>query len=154
VRWPFPHGRATHLKGTFDVRGFKVEGENMTFTFPTPLNAAGSPSSVSGTVAPVTATDTPSQAVLSDLAFTSSDPTVFTVAADPSTPDGFIVTVVNTTATSPVQATHSYSALATNADGTTETVTGSDLIVVTPAAVVVIPIAPAASLVATYGSPA
>jgi len=126
----------------------------MTFTFPTPLNAAGQPSTVSGVVSPLKADGTPSLAVLSNDTFTSSDPTVFTVAADPSTPNGFLITLVNVTSTVPVQATHTYTALGTEASGATETISGSDLIVITPAAVVVVPILPAASLVATYGSPA
>lgn len=112
----------------------------MTFTFPlstTPL--PGTVSAVTAAVPPVPAT-----ATLSGLSVTSSDPTIFTAALDPSNPLGVIVTAVGA-GTANLQA----SATATEKDGTAHTVTGDATGVVTPAAA-----AQAASLVFTFGPPA
>jgi hypothetical protein len=98
------------------------------------------------TVAPVKADGTPSQAKLSALSFTSSDLTVFTVAADPANPNGAIVTAVQTGAGVAILTA---SGTATEADGTTtEVVTGAVTI-----AIAVPPPAPAAALAFTFGTP-
>jgi hypothetical protein len=136
--------RARSLVFTILFQGLKVEGENMTFTM-SPINAAGAASTVSVVVSPVKADATPSLATLSGISFTSSDPTVFSVASDPATPNGGIVTAVaNGTAILTSTAT------ATEPDGTTtEVITGAVTVVIaTP------PPAPAAALVFTFGTPA
>ena len=69
----------------------------------------------------------PSKSTLSNASFDSTDATVFTVAPDPSTPNGFIITGVGsgTATTAQIQAT----ATATALDGvTTAQVSGSDTI--------------------------
>lgn len=105
---------------------------------------------LSFTVGPLKADGTPSTATLSALAFTSSDPTVFTVAADPATPNGGIITVV-TTATGTLTAILGASAVGTEPDGvTTEALTGTAVITVTDVAP---PPAPASSLGFNFGNP-
>lgn len=92
---------------------------------------------------PVTATGAPSTATLSNTSYTSSDPTIFTVAPDPATPNGAIITAL-----AAGQATLDEAATATEADGvTTEQITGGATIIVTAM------IPPAASLVFTFGTP-
>ena len=96
---------------------------------------------------PVKADGTPSTATLSNTSYASSDSTVFTVAADPSTPNGAIVTGV-----AAGSATLTESATATEPDGTTtEVITGSATIVLTAAPPP--PPAPAAALVFAFGNP-
>ena len=105
---------------------------------------------VSFTVSPVTGQSPPqpSQATLSNLSFLSSDPTIFTVAPDPSTPNGGIVTAVGA-GTASVSAT----ALATEPDGkTTETISGTDTVTVT-AVTPPPPPPPAATLSFSWGTP-
>ena len=121
----------------------------MTFTMP-PLNAAGQPSIVSVIGSPVQANGQPSAAVLSSTSYVSSDPTVFTVAPDPATPNGAIITAVaNPAQGTSASATLTETATATEPDGTTtETVTGTRTIILsTP------PPGPAAALVFTFGTP-
>lgn len=66
---------------------------------------------------PILGDGTPSSAVLSSVVLVSSDTTVFTVAPDPSAPNGFILTsvVVGT-------ATVTGTATATELDGTVHTI--------------------------------
>jgi len=125
----------------------------MTFTMP-PLNASGAPSTVPVIGSPVIADGvTPSKATLSSVSYTSSDPTVFTVAADPATPNGAIITAVaNPPAGTTASATLTETATATEPDGTTtEVITGTATIILS-APPVVPPVA--AALVFTFGTPA
>ena len=98
---------------------------------------------------------TPSPATLSSAVYTSSDPTVFTVAVDPSTPNGAILTAVGSALSVTVQsvsATLTETALATEPDGTTtETIQGVATITVTAAPPPPPPVA--ASLVFMFGTP-
>ena len=90
---------------------------------------------------------TPSQATLSNVQYTSSDSTVFTVAADPNTPNGAIITSVGAGT-----ATLTETATATEPDGTTtEQIQGVATITVTAAPPP--PPPPAASLVFAFGTP-
>jgi len=92
---------------------------------------------------PVTVSGAPSQATLSGVSYTSSDSTVFTVAPDPSTPNGAIITGVGAGT-----ATLSETATATELDGkTTETISGGATIIVSS------PPEPAASIAFTFGTP-
>ena len=141
--------RAKRLRLSLKSRNFSVEGDNMTFTMP-PLNNDGQPSTVTVIGSPVTATGDPSDAALSNCTYTSSDPTVFTVAQDPNTPNGAIITAV---ANPPVGKTASANLLetatATEPDGTTtEMITGSATIILSAPQP-----APAAALVFTFGEP-
>jgi uncharacterized protein YjdB len=99
---------------------------------------------VSFTVAPLTASGAPSSATLSNLSFTSSDPTIFTVVPDPANPNGGIVTSV-----AAGSGTITAAATATEPDGvTTEQITGTDTVNVSAVAP-----PPAASLGFTWGTP-
>lgn len=121
----------------------------MTFTMP-PRNAAGNPSTVTVLAQPIKADGTPSTAKLSNVVYTSSDATVFTVAPDPAVPNGGIITAVaNPPVGTTASATLSATATATEPDGTTtETVMGTATIVLsTP------PPAPAAALTFVFGTP-
>lgn len=96
---------------------------------------------------PIDASGNPSQAVLSATTYTSSDQTVFTVAADPNTPNGAIVTGVGVGT-----ATLTETATATEPDGTTsESVQGVATIVLTGAPPPPPPVA--AGLAFTFGTP-
>lgn len=98
---------------------------------------------VSSTVSPVDAAGNPSLATLSNITFASSDVTIFTVAPDPATPNGAIVTGV-----AAGSGTLTASATATEADGTTtNVVTGSATIILTAV------VSPAAALVFSFGTP-
>jgi hypothetical protein len=90
---------------------------------------------------------TPSTATLSNQAYLSSDTTIFTVAPDPNTPGGTIITSVGVGS-----ATLTETAIATESDGkTTENIQGVATIVVTTAPP---PPSPrAASIVFTFGTP-
>ena len=89
---------------------------------------------------------TPSKATLSNTSYVSSDPTVFTVAADPATPNGAIITAVGVGA-----ATLTETATATEPDGTTtEQIQGVATITVNAAPPP--PPPPAAGLVFTFGT--
>ena len=104
-----------------------------------PFTAIGSPVIADGV--------TPSKAALSNTSYTSSDSTVFTVAPDPATPNGAIITVVGAGT-----ATLTETATATEPDGTTTAqIQGVATIVV--AAAPPPPPPPAASLVFTFGLP-
>jgi len=116
-------------------------------------NAAGKPATVSVIGSPVTSqvdangNPIPSQATLSGTSYASSDPAVFTVAVDPSTPNRAIITAV-----APGTATLTEVAMATEPDGkTTEQIQGVATIVLTAAPPP--PPPPAASLVFTFGTP-
>ncbi len=88
----------------------------------------------------------PSAAKLSNVVYTSSDPTIFTVAADPNVPNGAVITGVG-----PGTATLTETATATEPDGTTtEQIQGVATIVLTQLPP---PIPPAASLEFTFGIP-
>ncbi len=89
----------------------------------------------------------PSKATLSSPAYQSSDPTVFTLAADPSAPLGAIIVSVG-----PGSATLTESATATEPDGTTtEKITGSATIII--AVIPPPPPPPAVALVMSFGNP-
>ena len=97
---------------------------------------------------PLDTNGNPSKATLSSTVYTSSDPSVFTVAADPATPGGAIMLGVGAGT-----ATLTETALATEPDGTTtETVQGVATIVITSAPPPPPPVA--ASLTFTFGTPA
>lgn len=103
--------------------------------------------SVSVIGAPLDGNGNPSKAVLSGISYTSSDPTVFTVAADPNVPNGAIITAVGAGT-----ATLTEVATATEADGTTtEQIQGVATIVITTAPPPPPPVA--ASLTFTFGTP-
>ena len=105
----------------------------------TPFSVIGSPVLADGV--------TPSLATLSSTSYTSSDPTVFTVAPSTSVPNGAVITVVG-----PGSATLTETATATEPDGkTTEQIQGVATIVVNAAPPP--PPPPAASLVLTFGLP-
>jgi uncharacterized protein YjdB len=92
---------------------------------------------------PVDAQGNPSKATLSSVSYTSSDPTVFTVAPDPSVPNGAIITGV-----AAGTATLTEIATATEPDGkTTEQIQGVATIVLSAAPAV------AAGIVFTFGTP-
>jgi hypothetical protein len=130
--------RAVRLQFAADIDGIQIQGDNMTFTL-----AAGQ--SVPFTVTPIKADGTASNATLSALAFVSSDPTIFTVALDPATPNGGILSAV-----AGGTAILTGTATATEPDGTTtEQITGA----VTIAVATVAP-APAAALQFVFGTPA
>jgi hypothetical protein len=95
---------------------------------------------------PVDANGNPSAAVLSNPNYVSSDPTVFTVAPDPATPNGAIITAVGVGS-----ATLTETATATEASGATESIQG--VATITVGAAPPPPPAPAASLVFTFGTP-
>jgi hypothetical protein len=112
-------------------------GQTVTFSV-SPLNAQGGPSS----------------ATLSNLIFTSSDPTVFTVASDPNNALGGIVTAL-TPAVTPDAAALTATALATEPDGvTTESISGTDTVTVVTVPPPPPPPPVAASLAITWGTPA
>lgn len=96
-----------------------------------------------GFVGPVDANGQPSTAVLSNVVFTASDPTIFSFAPDPNNPQlGLVVTgLANGTAQLSATAT------ATETDGTTvNQISGSATVTISPAGVGV-----ASSLVFTFG---
>lgn len=95
---------------------------------------------------PIDANGKPSPAVLSSVAYTSSDPTIFTVAPDPNSPNGAIITGV-----AAGTATLTETAVATEPDGTTtEKIQGVATIVLTSVA----PPPPVAAAIAfTFGTP-
>lgn len=96
--------------------------------------------------APVTAAGLPSSATLSAVAYSSSDPTVFSVSPDPATPNGAIVTGV-----AAGTAILSETATATEPDGSTqESITGSATIILTGGGGGT---GVAAALVFTFGNP-
>ena len=102
------------------------------------LSVIGSPEDVN---------DNPSKATLTAPVYTSSDLTIFTVAPDPTTLNGAIITAVGAGS-----ATLTETATATEPDGTTtEQIQGVDTIVVS--AVPPPPPPPAVKLVFTYGTP-
>lgn len=91
------------------------------------------------TVSAIDALGKPTTSVLSAVAFTSSDPGIATVAADPANANGAILTgvaegVITLTAT----------ATATESDSTTHSITGSVTVTLTAAA---------AALAFTFGTP-
>jgi len=102
--------------------------------------------SVADIVSPVKADGSASLATLSNVTYTSADPSVFTTAPDPNVPNGAIITSVGAGT-----ANITYSATATEADGTANTITGADTIVVTAAPPP--PPQPAVALVGNFGTP-
>lgn len=132
--------RAVRFRFTYSWRGLEFSGENMSSTL-----QQGNSISVIGSH-PVDANNNPSSAVLSNVIYTSSDPTVFTVATDPATPNGAIITSVGVGT-----ATLSATATATELSGATETISASDTIVIT--AVPPPPPPVAASFGFVYGTP-
>lgn len=133
---------AHHLRFTFKWRGISIQGERLVISEPLTVGfsvqVSGSPVQADGT--------TPSTATLSNVTYTTSDPAVFTVAPDPTVAGGGIVAAVGAGS-----ATLTESATATEPDGsTTEVITGSATVVVTP----VIPTpGVAAALVLSFGTP-
>jgi hypothetical protein len=106
------------------------------------------------TVAPLNAQGGASSATLSNLSFTTSDATVFTVAPDPNNANGGIVTALNP-AVLPDAAAITATATATEPDGvTTETISGTDTVTVNSAAPPPPPPPVAASLAFTWAVPA
>lgn len=102
---------------------------------------------------PLNASLAPSLATLSNLAFVSSDVTVFTVAPDPANPTGGIVTAL-TPAVMPDSAALSASATATEPDGvTTEQISGTDTVLVQSVTPPPPPPPVAGSLLITWGVP-
>jgi hypothetical protein len=95
---------------------------------------------------PVNAYGSPSSAVLSSPNYSSSDPTVFTVAPDPSTPNGAIITAVGAGS-----ATLTETATGTEPGGATESIQGVATIVVTAAPIPPPIILPAVALVFVFG---
>lgn len=134
--------RAHHLLLHFSWRGISIQGEHLVISEPLTVGfsvqASGSPVQADGT--------TPSAATLSNVVFASSDPTIFTVAPDPTVAGGAIVAAIGAGS-----ATLTMTALATEPDGTTtETITGSATVIVTPT----IPTpGVAAALVLSFGAP-
>lgn len=92
----------------------------------------------------------PSSATLSNVSYTSSDPTIFTVTVDPNSPNGAIITGLGVGT-----ATLTETATATEPDGTTtEQLQGVATIVLTAAPPPPPPPPPvAASLAFTFGTP-
>jgi len=143
-RWE--HGKPRHhahrLLLTFKWRGISIQGDHLVISEPLTVGfsvqVSGSPVQADGT--------TPSTATLSNVQYTSSDPTVFTVAPDPTVAGGGIVAAIGAGS-----ATLTETATATEPDGTTtEVITGSATVVVTP----VIPTpGVAAALVLAFGTP-
>lgn len=139
------HGKrhhAHHLVFSVTRCGLTVKGDNMQFGILVGQSQAiiGSPVLADGI--------TPSKATLSQTVYTSSDPSIFTVGADPSTPNQAIFNgIANGTATL------TETAVATEPDGATiETIQGVATITVTTAPPP--PPPPAASLVfSLVGSP-
>lgn len=96
---------------------------------------------------PIKGDGTPSSAVLSGTSFTTSDVNVFTIAPDPNTPDGFIITSVT-----PGSAVISGTVVATELDGRVHTIP------ITPDTVTVTetpppPEPPAVAAGVTFGTP-
>ena len=132
--------RAARLVFTFTFNGRKIRGEHMQSTF-----VVGQSEQVIGS--PVTAAGDPSKATLFGVAYSSSDPTIFTVAPDPAVPNGAIMSGL-----AAGTATLTETAIATEPDGTTtEKITGVATIIITAAPPP--PPAPAAALVFTFGNP-
>lgn len=133
---------AHHLRLSFKWRGISIQGDHIVISEPLTVGfsvqVSGSPVQADGT--------TPSTATLSNVTYTSSDPTVFTVAPDPTVAGGGIIAAIGAGS-----ATLTETATATEPDGaTTEVITGSATIVVTP----VIPTpGVAAALVLSFGTP-
>jgi hypothetical protein len=139
---PKPVPRTAHgIRFTIKADSFTFSGGNMTFSMlaTQTVSVIGSPVQADGV--------TPSAATLSNTTYTSSDSTIFTVAADPATPNGAIITGV-----AAGTATLTETATATEPDGTTtEQIQGVATIVLTTAPPP--PPPPAASLVFTFGTP-
>lgn len=103
--------------------------------------------SVQVTGSPVDVSGNPSKAVLSNQTYSSSDPSIFTVAPDPAVPGGAIITGV-----AAGTATLLETATATEPDGTTtEKIQGVATIVLTTAPPPPPPVA--ASIAFTFGTP-
>jgi hypothetical protein len=122
TRWRHHHHRARKLKLVYTWNGITViiKGDlHMGIQFSQPGQT------VSVVATPLTAAGQPSLATLSLLSFTSSDPTLFTVALDPTTPNGAILTAVGPGVSG--SATLTAEATATEPDGvTTEQISGTD----------------------------
>ena len=132
------HHRARHLALNFTWCNKSIKGQHMTFSM-----LANQSVPVIGS--PVKADGSPSSATLSGVSYASSDPTVFSVAADPNTPNGAIVTGV-----AAGTAILSESATATESDGVTqESITGSATIILTGGTQTDV----AAALVFSFGNP-
>jgi hypothetical protein len=131
--------RAKQMAFTIAFKSITVQGVRMTFTM-----LPGQ--SVTAVVSPVLADGTTaSRATLSNVTYTSSDPTVLTAVQDPTNPSAVIITGLGVAGSAIVTA----SATATEADGvTTEVITGAVTVVLA-----VPPPAPAAALVFTFGTP-
>lgn len=104
---------------------------------------------VSFSVAPVAADGSPSKAKLSNLVFSVSDPLVFTLVQDSVDPTSGVITAL-TPPISPDAAVITASATATEADGTTNNIVGSDTVTVVVGGGTT---QPAAALIFSFGSP-
>lgn len=140
---------AARLRLTFQSidHTFTFSGENMTFS----MLASQKVTVIGSPVTAVLDTDgnpTSSSAILSNVVYTSSDSTVFTVSSDPNTPNGGIISGVGAGS-----ATLTETATAIEPDGTTtESIQGVATIVITATPPPPPPVA--ASLVFTFGTPA
>src|SRR5262249_26089933 len=129
------HHRAKRLRFTIRLPGIVIKGDNMDFTMKFDQT-------VNFSIAAVDAAGNPAKAVLTDVAFSSSDPSIFTVAADPANPMGGVLSgaAVGSAVLSGV-------ATATEVDGVVHQVGGTANITLTPDN------PPAASLVFTFSTP-
>jgi len=133
--------RAVRLRFRFRlIRKHRHQQEEFHFTMQQNL-IVGQTCSVVGS--PVDASGNPSSAALSAQNYVSSDPTIFTVASDPSTPGGSIITAVGAGS-----ATLTETATATETSGATESIQGVATLIITAAPPP--PPPPAASLVFTF----
>jgi len=140
------HHRAHRLRFTFSVNQNQISGDFMQFTMLSTEKASVVGNAVTAQLGP-DGLPIPSAAKLSGQQYTSSDNTIFTVAADPNVPGGAIITGVGVGT-----ATLTEVAIATEPDGsTTEKVQGVATIVTTAAPPPPPPVA--ASIVFTFGTP-
>jgi hypothetical protein len=98
--------RRHHLQLVFSTGSVQIQGDDMAVTF----------SFTSTTATASVASSNPAQTV-SGVTYTTSDPTVFTIAPDTADPNGQILTAVGAAGKS---ATLGVTATLTNLDGTTE----------------------------------
>ena len=87
---------------------------------------------ITAQIDPVTRQPIPGTAVLSNCVYTSSDPSIFTVAPDPNVPNGAIITTLPASGGASTSATMTETATATELDGTVSQVQGVVTIIVTP----------------------
>jgi hypothetical protein len=139
IRRFFHRRKRRKIVFTFSTKQFSVTGDDMNFTMlqTQSVNVLGSP---------VDANNNPSLAQLSNISYSSSDPTVFTVAADPNTPGGAIIQGVG-----PGTATLTELATATETSGAVEQISGTATITISASGNV--PVGVAASISFAFGTP-